>query len=318
MSYHLLLCYLWAFLLLIACDNPTKNPDPITLEEGTTVTDAPEEAEPSTPEAAPAQPELGYWVGDFKNAVEDYSKDVVVGDGFYWNRTNKITIALDKIEGDQVWGHSVVAGNDRPFEGTRTRLDDGTYRYEVKEPGDDRYDGTFEFVIQADQVMVGTWKAYKKIDISQRKYQLKQRTFAYDPDVELVANRYYVEWDKTIETEEEETYPDGSVEAWISKEYATATQEIYTLNASNTALTKAQVENLKRGDLTIIRNAIYARHGYSFKNRPLRVFFDAQPWYMPVHTDIRSDFTELEKANIELLLRYEKNAAEYYDRFGRG
>ena len=83
-------------------------------------------------------------------------------------------------------------------------------------------------------------------------------------------------------------------------------------------LKKADVENLKKGDLTIIRNTIYARHGYSFKNRPLRVFFDAQPWYIPVHTDITTDFTDIEIKNIELLMSFEENAAEYYDSFGRG
>ena len=70
--------------------------------------------------------------------------------------------------------------------------------------------------------------------------------------------------------------------------------------------------------LRVIRNMIYARHGYSFKNRPLRVFFDAQEWYIPVNTDIKKDLTEIEKKNIQLLLKFEKNAKEYYDYFGRG
>ena len=83
-------------------------------------------------------------------------------------------------------------------------------------------------------------------------------------------------------------------------------------------LTKSDVENLKKGDIVIIRNTIYARHGYSFKNQPLRVFFDAQDWYIPVHTDVKSELTDIEKDNIKLLLRYERNAKEYYDYFGRG
>ena len=75
---------------------------------------------------------------------------------------------------------------------------------------------------------------------------------------------------------------------------------------------------MKRGDIYILRNTIYARHGYSFKYRPLRVFFDKQSWYIPMNTNIKDDFTEIEKQNIKLLLRYEKNAKEYYDSFGRG
>ena len=111
---------------------------------------------------------------------------------------------------------------------------------------------------------------------------------------------------------------EGEFEEWITKEFASATDKIYKINASNTLLKKSDVENLKKGDLTIIRNTIYARHGYSFKNRPLRVFFDAQSWYIPIHTDIKKEFTDIEKKNIQLLLRYEKNAIEYYDYFGRG
>jgi hypothetical protein len=50
----------------------------------------------------------------------------------------------------------------------------------------------------------------------------------------------------------------------------------------------------------------------------LRAYFDKQRWYIPISADVKNDFTEIEKKNIELLLRFEKNAKEYYDEFGRG
>ena len=134
----------------------------------------------------------------------------------------------------------------------------------------------------------------------------------------LEKSKQYVNWNKFTEKKERIEMDKNEFEEWVSKEFASATEVIYRINASNTLLKKKDVENLKKGDLTIIRNTIYARHGYSFKNRPLRVFFDAQSWYIPVHTNIKSDFTEIEKENIKLLLRYEKNAIEYYDYFGRG
>jgi hypothetical protein len=93
---------------------------------------------------------------------------------------------------------------------------------------------------------------------------------------------------------------------------------VFDFNASVDTLTTKSVANLTKADLFILRNSIYARHGFSFKNRQLRAFFDRQSWYIPVHTDIKADFTPLEKANIALLLRFEKHAAEYYDEFGRG
>jgi hypothetical protein len=50
----------------------------------------------------------------------------------------------------------------------------------------------------------------------------------------------------------------------------------------------------------------------------LRIFFDAQEWYMPISTDVKEKLTDIEKKNIQLLLQFEKNATEYYDTFGRG
>ena len=69
--------------------------------------------------------------------------------------------------------------------------------------------------------------------------------------------------------------------------FASATDNIYNLNVSVVKLTESKVSNLSKGDLTIIRNTIYERHGYSFKYMPQSVFFDKQSWYMPVSNDIR-------------------------------
>lgn len=313
-----------ACLLTLAqsCNNPIKNEEAkVEVEDGAAVPavqPAPAPAAPPEKEVLLADDEaLGYWVGIFRKANDEYDNTtLVVDEGFMWNRENKINISIDKIVGDSVWGHSVVAGNDRPFVGTRTRGLAGD-AYTVREPGDDKYDGEFRFEI-AEDGMVGTWTAYGNLDVKKRAYELEQKVFTYKPDIMLEPSRGYVNWNKSIESKETYDMGDGEMEEWIRKEFAASTQIIYDLNASSQRLTKADVDNLQKGDLTIIRNTIYARHGYSFKNRPLRVFFDAQEWYIPVHADIRADFTDVEKANIKLLLTYEKNAAEYYDSFGRG
>ncbi len=260
----------------------------------------------------------GYWVGYFRNANdEDFEKNVAADEGLYWARENKINISIDEISGDKVSGHSVVAGNNRPFSGTFTE-NNGAYNFQVAEPGDDKYDGKFTFMIKKDDTLLtGTWKAFKKINIQERKYELTKKIFSYNSNQMLEYAREYGNWEnfkkiKITDADERDEYGD------FYEEFETATNKIYEINASNKLLTKKDVENLKKGDLLIIRNTIYARHGYSFKNRPLRVFFDAQPWYVPVHTDIKADLTAIEKKNIELLLRYEKNAKAYYDSFGRG
>ncbi|NMM49122.1 YARHG domain-containing protein [Marinigracilibium pacificum] len=317
-------------LLFLSCGNPVKNSDnEVIVEQGTEVSDTNtisrinKQPKPLVIEEAEVIADtsslIGNYVGYFKpdeDKNESYER-VFADEGFYWNRDNKINISIDKIQDSIVIGHSVVAGNDRPFKGTMRNPEKNKFEFIVSEPGDDKYDGEFAFTIAGNQ-LTGTWEAYGNLEIKYRKYTLDKKEFKYDPEIMLKQSGSYVEWKKYIEYKDTVEIDDGVFEEWVTREFATTTQKIYDINASNTILNKSDVENLKRGDLLIIRNTIYARHGYSFKNRPLRVFFDAQDWYIPVHTDIRSDFTEIEKQNIELLLRYEKNAAEYYDSFGRG
>ena len=87
--------------------------------------------------------------------------------------------------------------------------------------------------------------------------------------------------------------------------------------SSTRALTEKDVENLKNEELRLMRNEIYARHGYSFKLADMREHFDKLDWYMPAAVDITNQLTKIEKANADLIKRYEKYSAEYYDGFGR-
>jgi hypothetical protein len=260
---------------------------------------------------------LGYWVGAFEADKEEGVPYFSVDEGFFWNRENKINISIDEVNDSTVIGHSVVAGNDRPFSGTIVKRESNCrFDFEVEEPGDDKYDGKFIFSIY-DRKLQGKWTAYQNLEVRKRIYELDKKTFKYQPHITLESGRY-IDWYKSKTETETVEYEEGIFEQWAQEYYASSTDKIYKINASERILTEEEVQNLKRGDLVIIRNTIYARHGYSFKHRPLRIFFDAQPWYIPVHTDIRADFTEIERKNIQLLLKYEKNAAEYYDYFGRG
>lgn len=301
---------------LLACNTAIKNEkNTVVVEEGTKVKI---ESESDTIETEVVEESkshdhlLGFWVGYFEADHESKDKSIYVDDGYAWNRDNKINISIDQISDSIVLGHSVVAGNDRPFKGV---IRENTII--VREPGDNKYDGEFVFRFENNQI-IGNWIAYKNIEIKKRKYTLEHKEYKYDRDVMLQRIKHFVNWEEFKEHKETVEYDVNEFETWIQKEFSTATDQIYTLNASNILLKKEDVQNLKKGDLKIIRNTIYARHGYSFKNRPLRVFFDAQDWYIPVHADIKAEFTEIEKKNIELLLRFEKNAAEYYDSFGRG
>ncbi len=70
-------------------------------------------------------------------------------------------------------------------------------------------------------------------------------------------------------------------------------------------------------DLFIMRNEIFARHGYIFYKKKTREIFEKEDWYVPFSTDVKNDLTKIEKANVEMIQRYEKYAEEYGDYYGR-
>ncbi|OUS18267.1 YARHG domain-containing protein [Nonlabens dokdonensis] len=323
-----LYAFVFVSVLLSGCENQVKNSTPKVIEElGTEVTlDSLPKKYLKTPDLIKKEKKstvelevLGFWVGYFvPDSLSNASDIMVYADEFVWFRENKINISIDSIVENRVVGHSVVAGNNRPFEGKVIFEENRIFSFKVSEPGNESHDGVFEFSISQGELN-GKWKAYNELEIQHRKYSLKKRRYVYLPDIMLDERSLFLDWYKSKEAQPDTLFFDeGDFEVWYKDEFATTTNAIYQINASNTVLTNEDVENLKKSDLRIIRNTIYARHGYSFKNRPLRVFFDAQPWYIPVYSNITKEFSQIELDNIQLLLRYEKNAEEYYDYFGRG
>lgn len=282
-------------MLLCGCVNNQPPTPPPAETPQTTPAAEPSEGAAETPAKA-AHPILGSYVGLFEAKTYDARQNIS------WS--NKITVFLDSISGDRLYGHSVVAGNARPFSGPLQRQGE-QYTAEVREPGDDQYDGLFLLRIDANgKTVSGTWRAYKKLGVSERQYNLERRQFRYDPKLQLPEE---TGWADLYNSYDEKT---GKAEF--------LTADVTQYNASARLLKKEEVENLYKSDLEVIRNAIYARHGYSFKNRRMRYVFDTYvDWYMPVSVDIRDQLTAIEKQNIDLLKRYEQHAERYYDEFGR-
>jgi|SRR5687768_8861425 len=80
--------------------------------------------------------------------------------------------------------------------------------------------------------------------------------------------------------------------------------------ASQRLLKTGDVENLTKGELELMRNEIFARHGYCFAKKNLRQQFENEDWYVPNTVDIKGFLTEIEKKNIALIKRYEQYAEE--------
>lgn len=53
--------------------------------------------------------------------------------------------------------------------------------------------------------------------------------------------------------------------------------------------------------LRIMRNEIYARHGYVFSSADLKAYFSKQPWYKPLNNNGAVKLTPIENLNVELI-----------------
>ena len=70
-------------------------------------------------------------------------------------------------------------------------------------------------------------------------------------------------------------------------------------------LTNNDLRNKSRWQLKIMRNEIYARHGYIFQTREMKNYFNNQSWYNPVYYDVTHMLTSLEKSNIAYIKKFE-------------
>ena len=200
---------------------------------------------------------LGYWVGSFGK--------------------NKINLTITDIRDGNMQGYSVCAGNFRPLQGTIVKQEDGTFEGVLKEPGDDPYDGTFNFVLDPkNDVLTGRWAPFKSEGNTPKAFTLVKRDWKYNAD----AGDY----------------------AFASKD------ELYQEDL---------MMEYSKEELSLIRNEIYARHGYCFKKKDFRYHFEEKSWYIPVSVDVRDQLTDLEVQNIELIYGLEEYYDEYYDDFGR-
>lgn len=242
-----------------------------------------------------------------KSYIGSFEAEVVNNHAKSPTYANKINLSVTSLKDGKITGYSLIAGNQQTFEGTYT-INAGSFDVKAKEPGTDKHDGRFEFSLDTiGKKVVGKWYSFDTtIDVTVRSYTLEEKVFSYDAKLQLpeilVGMPFY---DPKLEES------DGGRGEGITK-------DVLKVNPSAVELSKAQVENMYKGDLEVLRNSIYARHGYSFRNRKMRYLFDNYAdWYMPFSLNVENDLTEIEKKNIALLKRYENHADKYYDEFGR-
>ena len=71
-------------------------------------------------------------------------------------------------------------------------------------------------------------------------------------------------------------------------------------------LVPSDLEGFSKPALRIWRNAIYARHGRTFKSEDLQALFNEYVWYSPDENYSDEKLSDIDKANIKLIQEFEK------------
>lgn len=68
----------------------------------------------------------------------------------------------------------------------------------------------------------------------------------------------------------------------------------------------SDVAGLSKWQLSVMRNEIYARHGYIFtQNMSIKNHFERQSWYVPMYYNVDGFLSKTEKYNINFIKKYE-------------
>lgn len=255
----------------------------------------------------------GIYMGDFAGR-EMISPEI--GEEYEGDVYKRIALKINRITKDSVYGQSIVEGNQRPFRGV---FNEAAKSFILDEPGNDKTDGRFEVKLNNDS-LTGTWNAFNKTAVKapSKKLKLIKKEFVYNPNFMLSPNNDLIDWENPKNFVEKYTDEEtGKTETYTASKNRIASDAVFNINASKQKLTEKDLKNLRKLDMEIIKNSVFARHGYSFKKATYRNFFEQTDWYIPVSDNVDNDLSALEKQNVALLNRFIKYAEDKYDSFGR-
>lgn len=289
----------------------------ISCKKETTTTEQPKDSLTAKKDSV-AIPEThqeyyGIYMGDFAG------KEMIVpeiGEEYEGNVYKKIALKINRITKDSVYGQSIVNGNQRPFRGV---FNESTKSFVLDEPGNDKTDGRFEVKLTNDS-LTGNWTAFNKSAVKAPLKNLKliKKEFVYNSNFMLDENSDLVDWENPKDFKEKYTDEEtGKTEIYTTSKNRFASDAVFKINASKQKLTEKDLKNLRKLDMEIIKNSVFARHGYAFKKQTYRNFFEQTDWYIPVSNNVDSELSPMEKENVALLNHFIKYAEDKYDQFGR-
>jgi hypothetical protein len=236
--------------------------------------------------------------GDYTQQVKDLDKDMAKnGDDWdvdEWEKALKEYVDITEKFIDSEPSDEELEKFNKAREGIKENFDNRNAKKAIKNLMDDD-----DFV-----------KRTEKMD---RKFT-KMLQALYDKKSQEERNRDRDEDEEEMEEAEEE----ADVESYDDYNYADSTAVQYEQPAEPTPradnkydvacqrlLTEYDVQGLSKYELKVMRNWIFARHGYIFQSDDMKAFFASQPWYTPRYRDVTSYLSDIEIKNIDFIKRHE-------------
>jgi hypothetical protein len=72
---------------------------------------------------------------------------------------------------------------------------------------------------------------------------------------------------------------------------------------SSRYISESDLYGMSLADLRIMRNEIYARHGYIFQTKDMKQYFSKQSWYRPTTSNVK--LSNIEQYNVNFIKSYE-------------
>ena len=135
-----------------------------------------------------------------------------------------------------------------------------------------------------------------KIEELEKKIQMQNEAIAKDK--EAVVNNTLAEKDAEINKLK------NKKKANDNSSYFAKGSGIFP-EGSQRYLSYADIEYLSSRDLKIMRNEIFARHGYIFKTSDMIQHFSSQSWYRALNNDVTAYLSKIEKENVNFIKQYE-------------
>lgn len=107
---------------------------------------------------------------------------------------------------------------------------------------------------------------------------------------------------EALKTEEKEMEP--TAEKFFEED--TKQEEDYLFPSDKEYITKSDLDGKTKEEVALIRNEIYARHGYIFKSEVYKEYFEEKDWYVPNKNFNEGVFNKIEKENKDFIVEYEE------------